>query len=114
MVSKALSEIGADMSRVRAAASIDLKKDEVGLLGFADAHRIPITFYTSDELNAVEGEFSKSNFVQSVTSVDCVCERSAVKCSADGKLILRKFAGNGVTVAIVQEKFAVSFAKVRR
>ena len=114
MVSKALSEIGADMSRVRAAASIDLKKDEVGLLGFADAHRIPITFYTSDDLNAVEGEFSKSNFVQSVTSVDCVCERSAVKCSADGELVLRKFAGNGVTVAIVQEKFAVSFAKVRR
>ena len=99
---------------VRAAASIDLKKDEKWLLGFAHAHRIPITFYTSGELNAVEGEFSKSNFVQSVTSVDCVCERSAVRRSADGTLVLRKFAGNGVTVAIAQEKFAVSFSKVRR
>ena len=114
MVSKALSEIGADMSRVRAAASIDLKKDEKGLLDFAADHRIPITFYTSEELNALEGEFSKSNFVQSVTAVDCVCERSAVNVSRDGKLVLRKFAGNGVTVAIAAEEPAVDFSKVRR
>ena len=114
MVSKALSEIGADMSRVRAAASIDLKKDEKGLLDFAADHRVPITFYTSEELNALEGEFSKSNFVQSVTAVDCVCERSAVNVSRDGKLVLRKFAGNGVTVAIAAEEPAVDFSKVRR
>ena len=114
MVSKALSEIGADLSRVRAAASIDLKKDEKGLLAFAADHNIPITFYTSEELNALEGEFSKSNFVQSVTAVDCVCERSAVKVSRDGHLILRKFAGNGVTVAVAAEDFAVDFSKVRK
>ena len=114
MVVKALKEAGVCMERVRAAASIDLKKDEKGLLDFAAEHRIPITFYTSDELNALEGEFSKSNFVQSVTAVDCVCERSAVKASRNGRIILRKFAGNGVTVAITAEDFAVDFSKVRK
>ena len=114
MVSNALAEIGADMTRVRAVASIDLKKDEKGLLDFAADHRIPITFFTSEELNALEGEFSKSNFVQSVTAVDCVCERSAIRASREGKLILRKFAGNGVTVAVAAEEPAVDFSKVRR
>ncbi len=114
MVAKALKEAGVCMERVRAAASIDLKKDEQGLLTFASDHRIPITFYTSEELNALEGEFSKSNFVQSVTAVDCVCERSAVKVSRNGRIILRKFAGNGVTVAIAAEDFAVDFSKVRK
>ena len=114
MVSKALAEAGVEMTRVRAAASIDLKKDEKGLLDFAFEHQIPLTFYTSEELNALEGEFSKSNFVQSVTAVDCVCERSAVKVSGGGELILRKFAGNGVTVAIATVEPVVDFSKVRR
>lgn len=114
MVSKAMDTAGVSMDRVRAAASIDLKKDEKGLLAFASDHRIPITFYTSEELNALEGDFSKSNFVQSITAVDCVCERSAVKVSENGRIILRKFAGNGVTVAIAEEDFSVSFSKVKK
>lgn len=114
MVSKAMETAGVSMDRVRAAASIDLKKDEKGLLAFAADHRIPITFYTSEELNALEGDFSKSKFVQSVTAVDCVCERSAIKTSVNGRLILRKFAGNGVTVAIAEEDFSVDFSKVKR
>lgn len=114
MVAKALLEAGVSMDRVRSAASIDLKKDEAGLLAFASDHRLPITFYASEELNALEGTFSKSDFVRSVTEVDCVCERSAVKESRGGRLILKKFAGNGVTVAIAAEEFAVDFSKVRR
>lgn len=114
MVKKALDEAGVGFDRIRALASIDLKKDEAGLLAFAAEHRLPITFYSSEELNALEGEFSKSEFVRSVTSVDCVCERSAVRVSDRGKLILKKFAGNGVTVAIAEEKFSVDFSKVKR
>ncbi|MCQ2078721.1 MAG: cobalt-precorrin 5A hydrolase [archaeon] len=114
MVARAMESVGVTMDRVRAAASIDLKKDEVGLLGFAAEHRIPISFYTADELNALEGDFSRSSFVQSVTTVDCVCERSAIMHSRNGRLLLRKFAGNGVTVAIAEEDFSVSFQKVRK
>jgi len=109
VVSKALSEAGIHYDTVRAFASIDLKKDEEGLLAFAAAHRTPITFYTSEELNALPGEFSKSDFVRSVTSVDCVCERSAVMVSRGGALIVRKTAANGVTVAVAEEPFAVDF-----
>ncbi|AGI48219.1 Cobalamin biosynthesis protein CbiG [Thermoplasmatales archaeon BRNA1] len=109
-VGLALKEAGITIKSIRACASIDIKSDEEGLLSFAAEHRLPITFYTSEELNAVPGEFSKSDFVRSVTSVDCVCERSAVKASRDGRLVLRKFAGEGVTAAIAEEEFAVDFS----
>ena len=38
----------------------------------------PVTFYTADELRAVPGQFAHSDFVQSITGVDNVCERAAV------------------------------------
>ncbi len=113
-VSSALDLAGTTLKNIRAAASIDLKSDEEGLLSFASSHRIPISFYTSDELNAVPGDFTVSDFVRSVTAVDCVCERSAVKVSRGGKLILRKYAEDGVTVAIAREPFSVSFRRCRR
>ncbi len=111
MFGKALAKIGVSIDRVRALASIDLKSDESGLLEFASAHRLPITFFSAEELNSVEGEFSWSGFVNSVTGVDCVCERSAVKLSNGGKLVLKKFAGDGVTIAIAKEELSVDFSR---
>lgn len=88
-----------------AAASIDLKKDEPGLAEFCKAHGWPITFYPADELRAVPGQFTPSAFVASVTGVDNVCERSAVKASG-GTLLLPKTAGGGVTLALAVRPFA--------
>ena len=86
-------------------ASIDLKKDEPGLAEFCKAHGWPITFYPADELRAVPGQFTPSAFVASVTGVDNVCERSAVKASG-GTLLLPKTAGGGVTLALAVRPFA--------
>ena len=96
---------GLSPAAVCAAASIDLKKDEPGLAAFCKAHGWPITFYPADELQAVPGQFTPSAFVASVTGVDNVCERSAVKASG-GTLLLPKTAGGGVTLALAVRPFA--------
>lgn len=96
---------GLSPAAVCAAASIDLKKDEPGLAAFCKAHGWPITFYPADELRAVPGQFTPSAFVASVTGVDNVCERSAVKASG-GMLLLPKTAGGGVTLALAVRPFA--------
>ena len=96
---------GLSPAAVCAAASIDLKKDEPGLAEFCKAHGWPITFYPADELRAVPGQFTPSAFVASVTGVDNVCERSAVKASG-GTLLLPKTAGGGVTLALAVRPFA--------
>ena len=63
------------------------------------AHGWPITFYTARQLQAVEGHFTPSAFVRSVTGVDNVCERAAVLGSG-GTLLAPKYAKNGVTLAL--------------
>ena len=97
-------------------ASIDLKKEEAGLRAFAEEWDLPLSFFTSDELRQVPGTFSTSDFVRTVTGVDCVCERSAVRLAMDhsghsGKggekqacLLEKKQSLEGVTAALALGK----------
>lgn len=89
---------------IGAAASIDLKKDEQGLLDFAKNNGWTTKFYTADTLRAVRGHFTASQFVKDVTGVDNVCERAAVK-AAGGKLFIPKWAYNGVTFSVALRPF---------
>lgn len=89
-------------------ASIDLKAQEAGLLRFCSAHEYPFTTFSADELRGIQGCFSASAFVQGVTGVDNVCERSAVR-AAGGGLVLSKQVHGGVTLALAIKKYTVNF-----
>lgn len=104
-VARALNGAGLDRRAVSSAASIDLKKDEPGLLEFCKNWNLPVQFYTAGQLRQVWGEFHQSALVQQVTGVDNVCERAAVV--AGGTLILPKQAANGVTVAVAQKTITI-------
>ncbi len=86
-------------------ATIDLKKDEPGLLSYCERHGYPITTYTAEELKDAPGTFKASAFVASVTGVDNVCERSAVLGSHNGELVGWKTAFGGVTAAFAVTDF---------
>lgn len=88
-----------------AAASIDLKQNEAGLLAFCQAHRWKVSFYSAAQLQAAPGTFTPSHFVQSVTGVDNVCERAAVL-AAGGPIRIPKQAGGGVTFALALRPYA--------
>ena len=53
------------------------------------------------------GDFTPSPFVESVTGVDNVCERAAMLGAE--RLLVRKCAKNGVTVAVAAEAWEVDF-----
>ena len=95
-VSAALT--GYEPAAVERVATIDLKKDEPGLLAFCAARNLPLSVWPASELAAVEGTFTPSAFVKGVTGVDNVCERAAVR--AGGTILAPKQAKNGVTVAV--------------
>ena len=65
----------------------------------------------AEELSKVEGDFTPSDFVESVVGVSNVCERSAVLASGGGKLLLRKTSLNGVTLAIAIEDITLDLNK---
>lgn len=94
-------------SAIGKTASIDLKKDEPGLIEFCHQRGLPFYTYAAKELAAVEGNFSHSAFVEKITGIGNVCERAAVLCSG-GSLISKKDAGNGVTMAL-----AIKMPKLR-
>ena len=85
-----------------AVSTIDLKKDEPGLLAFCQAHQLPLRTFPAEVLAAAEGDFTPSEFVKGVTGVDNVCERAAA--AAGGRVIVPKQARNGVTVAVARKE----------
>ncbi len=114
-VRQILEDAGVFRQAVSGIASIDLKKEEQGLLAFAGNLGLPLIFYKAEELNAVPGIYTGSDFVRNVTGVDCVCERSAVLLAADlaaagdrnmphdggrAVLLVKKQSLEGVTTAL--------------
>ena len=106
-VEKAFAENNLRIEAVTEAASIDVKSDEIGLIEFCRSHDWPVAFYTAEQLSAVPGEFSTSQFVKNTVGVDNVCERAAA--AAGGKIIVHKTALNGVTVAVAEMKWGIEF-----
>ncbi len=96
-----------DPRAIKACASIDLKKDETGLIAFCQEKNWPLAFYSGRELAALSGQFSSSDFVKGVTGVDNVCERSAAM--DGGRIIVSKTAWGGVTLALAEQAWEVCF-----
>lgn len=93
-----------DEKAIKMVCSIDRKAQEPGLLDFCRSHGFPFHTYTAEQLRAVEGNFSVSAFVREITGVDNVCERSAVLGSG-GTLYIKKYAEDGVTMAVALAPF---------
>lgn len=93
--------------------SIDLKKEEQGILEYCKERNLPFETYSAEQLKEVEGSFAESKFVEETTGVDNVCERSAIlgssKHGEKSNLILRKYAEDGVTAALARRKWSVQF-----
>lgn len=83
-------------------ASIDLKKDEQGLLAYARREGLPIDFFTSNELNQVEGVAS-SKAVLRATGAKGVAEPAALLSAGAGStLIVDKMKWTDVTTAVAE------------
>ena len=105
-----LQKAGISLVQLFGMASIDVKKDESGFLGFSRKEKIPFITYAAEALMCVEGDFHKSEFVREKVGVDNVCERAALKmCEPEGKLIYEKHAEDGMTIAIAKRDWRVNF-----
>lgn len=104
-ITSAVEQIGASLKAVSGIYSIDLKSNEVGLIEAAKYLRVPFQTFPADDLQAVneKEQLIRSNFVSEKIGVDGVCEAASLLGTQKGRLILPKFKGRGVTVAISVE-----------
>ena len=98
--------------RIRAVASIDVKREEAGLVALTEQLSVPFLTFSAEELARQQGDFEASGFVRQTVGVENVCERSAL-CAAvsEGWLpensrfeefcLLSKQKGEGMTMAVL-------------
>lgn len=95
---RVLQEAGLSHHCIRALASLDIKRDEAGLLQFAEKLGVPVDFYSRAQLDAVKGASG-------------VCEPAALLCAANASptrestLLVNKQKTNRVTVAVARVVF---------
>ncbi|MET1123797.1 MAG: cobalamin biosynthesis protein [Archaeoglobaceae archaeon] len=96
-ISRALEEIGADFSEVRAIATIGAKRGSV-IVEVANRLKKPLVFVDSEEINSMDVRTTKAT----VLGVKNVAEACAIYASRYGELVLPKRVYGGVTVAIAR------------
>jgi cobalt-precorrin 5A hydrolase len=83
-------------------ASIDIKSDEAGLCALALEMKLPLEFFTKEDLARVEDVPTPSATVANHVGVPSVCEAAAILASRNGRLIVPKQSTPNVTVAIAR------------
>ena len=105
-IEQCLKDVRVRTEAVFAVASIDLKREEEGILSYCKEKGLPFLTFSSETLRRIPGEFTDSSFVEQTTGVSNVCERSAVAATS-GNLICPKRIFDGVTVALAVRKGSV-------
>lgn len=100
-----IKESGIHPGTIAGIASIDIKKNEKGLLEFAREKKWPIRFYSKEKIRAIYNESMEiSRRVEEKIGVYGVCEPAALLAAAykgiPGRLIVKKRKWKRITAAI--------------
>ncbi len=97
-INNILDDYNISINEIGLVATVDLKKDEAGILEWCDVHRKKLITFTPEQLMEQKGDFIRSDFVMKTTGADNICERAVA--AAGARLVVRKMARYGITVAI--------------
>jgi len=98
-----LEKIGKTPDDVRLIASVEIKKDEKGLLELAEKFGIPLKFISTELIKTVEDNFDESALVKKTLGVGSVAEPCAILGGHRCKIILPRLKKDGTTIAIAEE-----------
>lgn len=88
---------------ISAIASVDIKRDEPGLIELAAELGVPFVTFSAERLKEARGDFIASERVAAATGVDNVCERAAVL-ESGGFLLRRKTKYEGIRLALAKRR----------
>lgn len=112
-VEETLLALGLRRESVCAIASIDVKKEEPGLISLSGALGVPLVTFSAQQLEEVrlEGwEFSESGRVRNAVGTGNVCERAAAVAGA-GRILLGKTAKDGMTICVGVKQVELSWGE---
>lgn len=93
-----LKENNIDYRAVSKVGSIDIKKDEQGIIDLCKYFNCEFVTFSKDKIKTVENKFEKSHFVYKTLGVGAVCEPSVDLLG--GEIIVSKIKHDGMTLCI--------------
>lgn len=99
-----LKELNISYKAIKVIGTVDVKKDEIGIIESAKYFDVPLKIIQRDEIKKIQDRFEKSEFVEKnigVTSVSAPC--SVLSSEKNGKLLIEKKRYEGVTLSVFQE-----------
>lgn len=99
VIHETLEELKFSIRSVKSVCTIDLKKDEAGLLDVCRKHGWEFVFYTPEQLNEVQVE-SPSETVYKYTGAYAVSEPAVKLYAGDQKLSVNKKKSGNVTISV--------------
>ncbi|WP_343031983.1 cobalamin biosynthesis protein [Pandoraea capi] len=101
-----LAALGArSLAEVATLATLDKKASDPALVRFCERHGICLAGYAPAQIDAcldAHPQLSRSDTVLAHVGVRAVCEPCALLASSGGTLLAKKYADDGITVAIAE------------
>ena len=101
-VKDALQQAFLAFASVGTVATIDAKQDEAGLSAFARKHKLPVLYFSAEELNGVDGPTPPSEHALKAVGAKGVCEPAAILAAGGGSLLIRKQKIGNVALAVAE------------
>ncbi|MDR7855772.1 cobalt-precorrin 5A hydrolase [Tissierella sp.] len=102
-----LGQVNLSDRSIKAIGTVEVKKDEKGIIEAAEYFNCPMKIFTIDEIKEVEDNFDKSQFVKDTIGVYSVSEPAAYLLG--GNLIAKKAKYNGITISISKDIGSINF-----
>lgn len=102
-LTKLLKGNNIDIRAIKNIRSIDIKKDEVGIIKLSQKLKAVFKTYTATELGSVVEKFEQSDFVKKTVGVGAVSMPSGYLGSNRGRNIISKQKYEGITISIWEE-----------
>ncbi|MCX6023940.1 MAG: cobalamin biosynthesis protein [Chloroflexi bacterium] len=102
----ALEANGLAAKSIRSLATIEVKRDEAGINEFARKLRVPVEYFTQEQLNGAVGITHQSEAAMKHVGAVGVSEPAALLAAGVEQLTVAKFKRGMVTVAVARREFA--------
>lgn len=96
-----LEKFNLSRKSLKSLGTIEVKKDEKGILEASEYFNLPLKIFTVEEIKEVEDKFSKSQFVKDAVGVYSVS--GPVAYLQGGEMISEKSKHEGITISISKE-----------
>lgn len=100
-IERELDDLNLSNKSIKDMATVEIKKDEEGIISASRHYNSPLKIFTIEELKKVEDKFEGSDFVKKTIGVSCVSEPCAYLLG--GEILSSKSKHNGITISISKE-----------